>query len=77
MQLTLAACAVNIGLAFGGQQDLSTYFTANVLAFLAITILHAYLNPRARRLMDTIAVVLIVGFFVVVLVKVIEAMKTA
>lgn len=70
--LVLSACIINTVLAFGGQQDITIYFTANVLAYLVITILHAYLNPRARQLMSSIAVVLFAGFMVVILIKIMD-----
>lgn len=72
--LALSASIINTVLAFAGQQDLTIYFTANVLAYLIITVLHAYLNPRAKQLLSTIAVVLFAGFMTVVLIKVIDIM---
>ena len=70
--LVLAACIINITFASLGQRDLSVYFVVNVLAYLIITILHAYLNPRARQLLSTISAVMFAGFVIVVMVKILE-----
>jgi hypothetical protein len=70
--LMLAACAINVVLAFAGQKDISLYFTLNVIAFMAITLLHVYLNPRARAALNAIGVVFFAAFMVVVAIKVAE-----
>jgi hypothetical protein len=72
--LVLTACIINTTLAFMGQRDLTVYFIANVVAYLIITILHAYLNPRARQLLNVISIVLFAGFMTVVVFKVIEVL---
>ena len=64
--LALASGLINTLLAFSGQNNLEIYFTVNVLAYLVITLLYVYLNPRARRALNTIAVVLFAGFMVIV-----------
>ena len=66
VSLTLVTGLINISLAFLGQNDLEIYFTVNIIAYLIITMLYAYLNPRARRALNTIGVVLFVGLMVVV-----------
>jgi TRAP-type C4-dicarboxylate transport system permease small subunit len=71
ISLTLAAGVVNALLAFFGQPDLSIYFIVNIVAYLAITLLYVYLNPRARRALSTIAAVFFAGFLVVVAIKVV------
>ncbi len=70
--LLVAACIINTFLAFSGQNDLSIYFIANVIAYLAITVLHAYLNPGARRSLSAVAIVLFAGFMVIVIIKAID-----
>lgn len=70
--LVIVSCAVNIFLAFLGQNDLEVFFILNVLVFLIITLLFAYLNPRARRALNSIGVVLFAGFMVIVVMKVID-----
>ena len=35
-------------MAFMGQKDISVYFIVDAIAFLVITLLYTYLNPRAR-----------------------------
>ena len=69
MSLILASGLIDISLAFLGQNDLTIYFIINVIAYLAITLLYAYLNPRARRALNTIGIVLFAGFLVIVSLK--------
>jgi hypothetical protein len=70
--LIVTACTINTLLAFLGQKDITLYFTLNVIAFLGITLLHVYLNPRARAALNTIGVVFFSAFLVVVAIKVAE-----
>ena len=72
VSLAIAACLVNTLLAFLGQDDLGVYFTINIIAYLVITLLYVYLNPRARRALNTISVVLFAGFMVIVALNVME-----
>jgi hypothetical protein len=74
--IVIASYLTNIILAFIGQDDLTVYFTLNVIVFLVITLLHIYLNPRARRSLSAIAVVLFGGFMVIVLLKVIDVLSS-
>ena len=75
MSLVLTAFAVNTILAFVDPNDLTVFFTANVIAFLVITVLHAYLNPRARRSLSAIGIVLFGGFLVIVVLKAVEVLS--
>jgi len=72
ISLALVSCVINILLAFLGQNNLEVYFTANILAYLVITLLYVYLNPRARRALSTVGVVLLAGFMVIIIFEVIE-----
>ena len=72
VSLVLASGAVNVLLSFLGQKDLSTYFIINALAYLVITLLFAYLNPRARTALNTIGIVLFAGFLLIISLKIIE-----
>ncbi len=72
VSLALAACLINTLLAFSGQDDLAIYFVINIIAYLIITLLYAYLNPRARKALNTIATVSFAGFIVIVVFKAIE-----
>ena len=72
VSLAIAACLVNTLLAFLGQDDLGVYFTINIIAYLVITLLYVYFNPRARRALNTISVVLFAGFMVIVALNVME-----
>lgn len=73
--LALSACLINTLLAFFGQNDLGIYFTINIIAYLVITLLYVYLNPRARRALNTVVVVLFGGFMVIVVTKGIEILS--
>jgi len=75
VSLALASGLTNTLLAFLGQNDLAVYFIVNVLAYLVITLLYTYLNPRARRALNTVGVVLFAGFMVIVSLKVIEILS--
>ena len=70
--LVLVSGLINTLLAFIGQNDLEIYFTINISAYLVITLLYVYLNPRARRALNSISSVLLAGFMVIVVLKVIE-----
>ena len=72
VSLALASCLINTLLAFFGQNDLAIYFIINILAYLIITLLYVYLNPRARRALNTVGSVLFAGFMVIVVFKVME-----
>ena len=72
ISLAISACLINSILAFLGQDDIIIYFIINLLAYLVVTLLYAYLNPRARRALGTISAVSFAGFFVIVVLKVIE-----
>lgn len=72
ISLAAAAGVVNSLLAFGGQTDLGVYFVVNIISYLAITLLYVYLNPRARRALNTVAAVFFAGFVVIVAIKVVE-----
>ncbi len=72
VSLALAAGLVNTLLAFLGQDDLGVYFTINIIAYLVITLLYVYLNPRAKRVLNTIGLVLFAGFIVIVVLNVME-----
>jgi len=71
LYLAIATGVVNVALGFAGQKDLSVYFAINVIAYLVITLLYVYLNPRARRALDTIGYMLFSGFLVIVAIKVV------
>jgi TRAP-type C4-dicarboxylate transport system permease small subunit len=70
LYLAIATGVLNVALAFAGQEDLGVYFAINVIAYLVITLLYVYLNPRARRALDTIGYMLFSGFLVIVAIKV-------
>jgi len=74
--LTLALCSglVNSLLAFWGQGDLEIYFITNITVYLVVTLLYVYLNPRARRALSTIGIVLFGGFIVTVVLRSMEIM---
>lgn len=71
ISLVLVASIVNTLLAFLGQKDLQVYFVVNIIAYLVITLLFVYLNPKAKRALNTIGVVLFAGFMMIVGLKII------
>jgi hypothetical protein len=73
--LALASCLINIILAFFGQDNIEIYFVINILVYLIITLLYVYLNPRARRALNSIGIILFAGFMVIVTIKVIEILS--
>jgi len=75
VSLAVSACLINTSLAFFGQNDLEIYFVINISAYLAITLLYVYLNPRARRALNSVGAVLFAGFMVIVVLKVIEVLS--
>ena len=75
LSLVLAGSLINSILAFWGQDNLEIYFIINIITYLVITLLYAYLNPRARRALNTIGVVLFAGFTVIVSLKVVEILS--
>ncbi len=70
--LALSSGLINSLLAFLGQREFSIYFITNIIAYLAITLLYVYLNPRARLALNSIGAVLFGGFIVIVVLKVME-----
>jgi len=73
--LVLAAFAINTTIAFVSPNDLTVFFTANVIAFLVITVLNAYLNPRARRSLSAVGIVLFSGFLAIVILKSVDVLS--
>ncbi len=73
--LTLVSCFITTLLAFFGQNDLQLYFVINTIAFMIITLLYVYFNPRVRKALNTIGAVFFTGFLVIVTLKVIEIIR--
>jgi len=73
--LAIAFAVINGLLAFLGQTDISVYFIVNAIAYLIITLLYVYLNPRARGSLNAVSGVVFAGFLVIVTLKVIEILK--
>ncbi len=75
VSLVIASGLINTLLAFFDQNDLSIYFTVNIITYLVITLLYVYLNPRARRALNTVSAVLFTGFMIIVTLKVMEILS--
>ena len=73
--LAIAFGISNVVLALFGQQDLSIYFILDAIAFLIITLVFVYLNPRGRTALNAMSAVVFAGFLVIVVVKVLEILK--
>jgi hypothetical protein len=75
ISLAAAFSLINVFLAFLGQKDLSVYFIVNAIAYLIITLIFVYLNPRARAALNVVSGIIFAGFLVIVTFKVIEILK--
>jgi hypothetical protein len=75
ISLAIVFGLLNALLAFLGQDDISVYFIINAIAYLVITLLYVYLNPRARGALNAVSAVIFAGFMVIVTMKVIEILK--
>ncbi|MFC2071591.1 hypothetical protein ACFLUU_02590 [Chloroflexota bacterium] len=75
VSLVLSSCLINTLLAFFNQNDLELYFVINIIVYLLITLLYVYLNPGARRALNTIGAVLFAGFMVIVALEVMEILS--
>lgn len=72
ISLAVITCLINVLLAFLGQDNLEIYFIINLIAYLVITMLYAYLNPRAKRALGAISAVAFAGFMVIIIIRVLE-----
>jgi hypothetical protein len=72
LTVALVFSIINVFLAFLGQNNIEIYFVANAIAFLLITLLYTYFNPRSRGALNTLSVVIFAGFLVIVAIKVME-----
>ena len=75
ISLVIAFAVLNGVMAFLGQSDISVYFIVDAIAFLVITLLYTYLNPRARGALNAVSMVVFAGFLLIVVLKVIEILK--
>jgi len=75
ISLAIALSSVNVFLAFLGQADISVYFIVNAIAYLIITLLFVYLNPKAKFALNSLSSIIFVVFLVVVTMEVIEILK--
>lgn len=62
-------------LAAYGQNRLDAYLTLYVIEYLIATLLFVYLDPKARRFLDTMGYVLFGGFLVIVMLRVVEILR--
>jgi len=72
--LVLVSCLIDIFLAFVKQNDIAVYFTINVIAYLTITMLFIFFNPKTRRILSVVSVVYLTGFMVIVALKILGIM---
>ena len=74
LYLALAFGLLNSLLALLGTEDIQIYYIANLVAFLVITLLYVYLNPRARGALTVVTLIFFAGFGVIVLFKIIDVL---
>ena len=72
VSLIVASGLINAFLASFGQNSLEIYFVINIIAYLAITLFYAYINPRARRILNAIGIVLFSGCLIIVSLNVVR-----
>ena len=72
--LVLVSCLIDIFLAFVKQNDIAVYFTINVIAYLTLTMLFIFFNPKTRRILSVVSVVYLTGFMVIVALKILGIM---
>jgi hypothetical protein len=75
ISLALAFGLINTVLGLYGQDDIAVYFIVNSIAYLIITLLYVYLNPRTKAALNALSTVIFAGFMVTVAIKVIEILK--
>ena len=72
ISLALLLTLTTVILSAFGQSQLEFYFTLYVIESLVLTELYVHLNPKARRGLSRVSLVLFVGFILIVAKKVIE-----
>jgi uncharacterized membrane protein YhhN len=75
ISLALAFTLLNSLLALWGTEDIQLYYIANLVAFLIITLLYVYLNPRARGALSVLTLIFFSGFAVIVVFKILDVLK--
>jgi hypothetical protein len=75
LTIALAFSAITVLLASLRQGDIAIYFIGDAVAFLVITLLYTYLNPRARGALNSLSAVIFIGFLAIATLKVIEILR--
>lgn len=75
LTIALVLGLIDVCLAAAGQDNIEIYFVANAIAFLVITLLYTYFNPRARSALNTVSAVIFAGFLVIVVIKVMDILR--
>jgi hypothetical protein len=75
LTIALVFGVINVCLAAVGQDNIEIYFVANAVAFLVVTLLYTYFNPRARGALNALSAVIFAGFMVIVVIKVMDILK--
>jgi len=75
ISLVLATSLISTVLAFLAEEDIAIYFTANIIAYLVITMLYVHFNSGVRRALNSIAIVFFAGFLAIVAMKVVEILS--
>lgn len=75
LTIALVLGLIDVCLAAVGQNNIEIYFVANAIAFLVITLLYTYFNPRARSALNTVSAVIFAGFLVIVVIKVMDILR--
>ena len=72
ISLTILFLVTTVALAVAGEDRLDLYASAYVIEYLVVTLFFTHLNPAARRGLNIISLVLLLGFGVIVLNRVLD-----
>jgi uncharacterized membrane protein YhhN len=75
LTIALVFGIIDASLAAASQENIEIYFVANAIAFLVITLLYTYLNPRARGALTAVGSVIFAAFLVIVVIKIVDILK--
>lgn len=72
LSLVIGLGITNLLLAMAGQKALDLYLVLNTIVYLIVSLLYAYLNPRARSLLTAMGFVLLGAFLAIAGIKAAE-----
>lgn len=76
ISLVVTLVIVNILLIYLGQREPEVYFIANAIAYFTISLFFANINNRVRITLSSIGIIIFIGFWIIVLEKVAQILKS-